>query len=601
MLKKILYTTKKLMFILDNSQKKWGIIVFVLSFLGALMEALGVSVILPLVQLMTQPDILRQDERINKLLQKLNIGDNKELIIFIIVIIILVYVIKNVYLIFLAYVRCKYSCRIQRELSVKMMKFYMRRGYSFFIEHNSSELIRGISASPASVQQVLQNSLKLLSELLTIVTVIITCFAIMDIKLIGTLLALVIICLLSVWAIFKNLTTYYGRKYYEFLEKTTKASYQAFQGIKEVLVMNKQEHFAEQYANAYVGQQKAIVGQNIASESPAYFIEMVCITGLLLYVCFQCLSVDNASVLLPSLSSLAIAGFRILPALGRISSEINLVMFYLPAVQEVYSNFVQVEQYKEEEQESISCEMQKNIKFEHEIDIKGVYWRYFGSEEYVLKDINFKISKGESIAFIGASGAGKTTLADILLGLLMPETGDILVDGQSIYHFKEKWGKLIGFVSQAFYINDDTIRNNIAFGVDEKQIDDNRVWRALEQAQLKEYVEGLEKQLDTNVGERGVRFSGGQRQRLAIARALYESPEVLVLDEATAALDNDTETAVMEAVEHLKGKVTLIIIAHRLSTIRNCDKVYEVKDGKIFYKSKEEVLDVDNRGYKECV
>lgn len=593
MLRKLEDSVKKLMYILDRSQKRWGVVIFFLSILGALMEAMGVSIILPLVQIMIEPDMLMQNAITGEILRGLQIHNAEQMIILIIISIILVYIIKNIFLTFLAYVRCRYACKIQRELSVKMMKFYMQRGYSYFTEHNSSELIRGVSASPASVYQVLQSSLRLLSEVLTVVAIIGMCITIMDIQLVGVIIVLIIICLFSVVFIFKNMTIFFGKKYHEYLAKTTKASYQAFQGIKEVLVMGRQEYFTREYESAYIEQQKATVGQNMASESPGYFIEAVCITGLLLYVFFQCMHTEDTSALLPALSALAVGAFRILPALGRISGGINNVIFYLPAVQDVYNNFMEVEQYADVMQDEKHDKNGDKINFEREIIIQGLDWKYPDSEEYVLKNINLKIPKGESIALIGASGAGKTTLADILLGLLIPEKGDILVDGTSIYHSKEKWGNLIGFVSQAFYINDDTIRNNIAFGVDEKKIEDERVWKALEQAQLIEFVKGLDKQLDTNVGERGVRFSGGQRQRLAIARALYEEPEILVLDEATAALDNETETAVMEAVEHLKGKITLIIIAHRLSTIRNCDKVYEVRDGALRERDKREVLETE--------
>ena len=190
-----------------------------------------------------------------------------------------------------------------------------------------------------------------------------------------------------------------------------------------------------------------------------------------------------------------------------------------------------------------------------------------------------EIKKGDSVAIIGESGSGKTTLADILLGLYKPEEGEVLVDGQEIYLNLKQWAQIISFVPQNVYLLDDTIRENIVFG--QSKADDNRIWDALEQAQLKDFVRNLPEGLDTVVGEAGIRFSGGQRQRIAIARALYSQPDILLLDEATAALDNDTEAAVMEAIDSLKGKKTLIIIAHRLSTIKNCNKVYEVKNGKI--------------------
>ena len=215
-----------------------------------------------------------------------------------------------------------------------------------------------------------------------------------------------------------------------------------------------------------------------------------------------------------------------------------------------------------------------------QIEIRDVVWQYEGTEKKVLKGVNLIIKKGQSVAFIGQSGAGKTTLADIILGLLYPQQGKVLLDGEhDIHQIPTQWSKLIAFVPQTVYLMDDTIRNNVAFGVDEKEIIDEQIWSVLEQAQLKDFVEELPDGLDTLIGERGVRFSGGQRQRIAIARALYTNPDILILDEATSALDNETETAVMEAIERLQGHKTLIIIAHRLTTVKKCDMIYEIKNG----------------------
>lgn len=577
MISKICDSMRKFWYILDKSQKVWGCVVFFLSFIGALVETLGVTLILPLVKVMIAPDELMENEIVAKVAKELHIENSTELVVFIVIAVILVYILKNAFLLFLVYVRTKYSCKVQRELSVKMMRYYMKRGYLFFVQHNTNELQRGINTVPTHIYELIFHVLKMLSDSLTIIAICIF-IARTDITIAAAMAVLIGICLLTVIFGFKNMMRKYGKKYKAFHLKVTQTAYQAFQGIKEVLVMNRQEYFVKEYEDAYIQQQKATVGKTIATESPAYFIEAVCIAGLLAVVCFQCMGMEDMSSLMPKLAAFAVGAFRILPSLGRISSAVNNIIFYFPSLQDMYDNFKEVEEHEKQQIEMVGEDSDEKLEFRHEITIKGIDWKYPNTDKYILRDLNMTIHKGESVAFVGVSGAGKTTLADILLGLLIPEKGDILVDEKSVLHSKEKWGKMIGFVSQAFYLNDDTIRNNIAFGIEKKKIDDEMVWRALEQAQLKETVEMLPKGIDTVVGERGIRFSGGQRQRLAIARALYYNPEILILDEATSALDTDTESAVMEAIEALQGHKTLVIIAHRLTTIRNCDTVYEVKD-----------------------
>ena len=228
--------------------------------------------------------------------------------------------------------------------------------------------------------------------------------------------------------------------------------------------------------------------------------------------------------------------------------------------------------------------------FKKELKVDNVWWKYDDAENAVLKNLSMTIHKGESVGFIGASGAGKTTLADVILGLMRPQEGQVFIDGIDVYTIPKQWSRIIGYVPQVVYLTDESIKNNVAFGIPDNEIDEAMIWNALEQAQLKTFVEQLPEKLETRVGERGVKFSGGQRQRVAIARALYCNPEILVLDEATSALDNETEKAVMESIDALQGKKTLIIVAHRLSTIMNCDSVYEIKDGIACKRDKKDIL-----------
>ena len=315
-------------------------------------------------------------------------------------------------------------------------------------------------------------------------------------------------------------------------------------------------------------------------------------SGLMTLIAVRVLGETDIASMLSQLSVIAVAAFRILPSLGSVLSCVNSIVFNAPCLAASYETIEMVRRLdvREEQEEKIEEEERSHIKFTDELVLSHITFQYPKRQTAVLEDLNMRIRKGTSVAFIGASGAGKTTLADIILNLLEPKEGEILMDGYNIRVLKGQWNKIVGYVPQSVYLTDASIRRNIAFGVEEEKIDDAKVWKALEMAQLKPFVEGLAEQLDTVVGEWGIQFSGGQRQRVAIARALYGEPDILILDEATAALDNETETAVMESIDALQGIKTLIIVAHRLTTIRNCDEIYEIRDGKAVKRSKEEIF-----------
>ena len=288
---------------------------------------------------------------------------------------------------------------------------------------------------------------------------------------------------------------------------------------------------------------------------------------------------------IPQLSVFAVAAFRLMPSVGKINEHYSAMLYSVPSLELIYNDLKSVENLIVK-----SRIVDNDWKFKDTVKVSHVSYHYPDSEENVLKDINLEIKKGTTVAIIGASGAGKTTLIDVLLGLLEPQYGKLYADGMDVEKNLSTWQKEIGYIPQVIYLSDDSIRNNIAFGIEKEKIDDEAIISALRQAQLHEFVQNLPNGLDTFVGDRGVRLSGGQRQRIGIARALYHNPEILVLDEATSALDNETETAVMEAINSLQGLKTMIIIAHRLTTIQNADAIYEVVDGKTVLREKEEVL-----------
>ena len=582
---------KKYNFILTTSHKRWGIVVIIMTLIGAVCETMGVSVILPLVQVMIAPQQLRGNTIAAPVIAYLHLDSDVTLIWAIGASVIGVYLIKNLFLFFLSYVRIKYACKVQRELSVEMIDSYMKRGYVFFLNTSTGELMRGVSSGITNTYTALYQLFRLLAEMLTVVCI---CIFIMstDIVMAVCVIALALVCLLIVVLGCQRWIKRCGEITYKYSALVNTTLLQAFQGIKEILVMRRQRYFIDTYKDNYSKQQKGTIGQIVASESPAYMIEAVCVAGLIVAVCFKAIDADNAATLVPQLASFAVAAFRILPSLGRISNSFNQFMFCVPGINDTYNNFKEVRS-SDADKNGVVLENNKkehgSRKFESKLSIEGITWKYPNTSINVLEDISLEINKGQSIAFIGKSGAGKTTLADIVLGLLIPQKGMVRIDGVDIADIPEERSKMVGFVPQNVNLLDDTVRKNVAFGIEDDKIDDALVWSALEQAQLKDIIEKSEHGLDTMIGERGLRFSGGQRQRFAIARALYTEPDILILDEATSALDTETETAVMESINALQGHKTLIIIAHRLTTIRNCDKIYEIVGGKAVERKYEEI------------
>ena len=591
---------KKYLYILTDGQRRWGIVLLVLTIIGAIFETLGVSIILPLVQVMINPQQLYQYDYIRGLIQFLDIKSDNGLVWLIGIAVISVYVVKNIYLFFLSYVRAKYACKVQRELTVEMMQDYMKRGYLFFINTTTGELLRGMQGSIGSVYEGLYQILKLFAEVFTVFCIVIYVM-ISDLTMAICVAILAVVCLLSVVMGFRKWTQEAGQIVFKYDAIINKILLQAFQGIKEVLVMERQKYFVDTYKEKYTRRQKGIIWKTISMESPAYFIEGMCVAGLIIVVCIKAIGIDDTTSLIPQLAAFAVAAFRILPSLGRISSCCNTFIICIPGINETYENFYAVRENRKANSdtknyiEHTAGPSVDRISEWENLYIKDISWKYPEGEKYVLENVSVRIKKGTSVAFVGASGAGKTTFADIILGLFEPQDGQVCLEQIDIREIKSFWGSLISFVPQNVYLLDDTIKNNIAFGIPEKEIDDEKVLLALEQAQLKEFVKSLSQGVNTQIGESGTRLSGGQRQRIAIARALYNNPDILVLDEATSALDTETETAVMDAIDSLHGKKTLIIIAHRLTTIRNCDVIYKIEDGKAVV-CKYEELTVNDRG-----
>lgn len=571
----------KLSVVLTEKQKKKSIGLIIMILIGALFEMAGVSIIVPLIQVILAPDSLLADPEVSSILKMLGVDDAKGVVLFVGTGTIILYIVKNIYMTFLSWRRVNFAAGVQQELSVNMLNAYMNKGYVYFLNVNTGDVQRGIQNDAEGVYQVLLQGMRIMTEMFSVVCICIL-IIIVDWKMAFCIMSFAMIGFLIVSFTCRRYLQKIGKEYQLYTGIVNGSLIQIIQGMKEITIMHCKEYFASKYKKAFGKRQKVVVGQVVAAESPAFLIEAVCVCGMILVVCISALQNSETTRFISGLGAFAIAAFRILPSTGKITNYLNNFLFYYPSLDSAYENMISLskEIMGSAPNEKYIEEMEEKPAFNMSLVLKNIVWKYPESNHNVLDGLNLEIKKGTSVGLIGASGAGKTTVSDIILGLFEPQKGEILLDGKNIMKISNQWHKIIGYVPQNIFLIDDTVRNNVAFGVEQEKIRDDKVWHALEQAQMKEFVESLTEGLDTQVGDRGIRFSGGQRQRLAIARALYNDPDVLVLDEATSALDTETESAVMEAIDILHKHKTLIIVAHRLSTIQNCDVVYEIVDGK---------------------
>lgn len=572
-------------YIMTKKQKKWSICLFAIIVIGSLCELLGVTAILPFIQSLLNIDELKEKKYISFFINLFKIESDIQIIFCVAFGVMIVYLLKNLYLLWALQLQYKFRYSFQRELSTRVLSTYMKRPYEYFLNINSAQVLRSIEGDVIGVFGIYEYLFKILAEILNIGLISIFLIYTDWIMAIGVLI-IISICFISITLIFRVLLKGVGEKQRNASMQAKKYAYQIVNGIKEINVKKKNDYFIQQYDQAYNEMCNMERKNSFLSGCPEKLIEMSCVIGLLVIVLLRIITGVDIQEFVSKLSVFAISAFRILPAISKLIGYINGIIYQRPALEAAYRQIIEVEQYEKEmaayirNMKAINSKQGELLIFNNEIQVKNICWHYPNSENMVIRNLSLTIKKGEAVGFIGSSGAGKTTLSDIILGLFKPISGGVYVDGIDIYSNAIAWSKLIGYVPQSVYLTDDTIRNNVAFGEDKDIIDDERIWKALEQAQLKEFVRNLPKGLDTIVGERGIRFSGGQRQRIAIARVLYTNCEIIVLDEATSALDNETEKAIMESIDALQKEKTLIIVAHRLSTLKNCDRVFEIADGK---------------------
>ena len=573
------------MVLLDKKQKHKMVLLVFLMLIGAVLETLGVSMILPVMSVVMEENAVQKHAYLQVICDLFHIAydDTRTLMILVMVGLIVIFAVKNVFLFFQQKVQLKFVYTNQFATSRRMMINFMERPYEYYLNADTSVIQRSITSDVNNMYGLILSLLQLVSEGIVFVCLIAVSL-VSDVMMSITVALLLVVVLAIIKWVLKPIMRKAGEENQDYYSGLYKWIDQSVMGIKEIKIANKENYFINEYAKCGEGYVNAVQRYNLYNATPRLLIETVALAGMIFYMMIQLLSGVQVTAILPQLTLLALVAMRLIPCANRINNHLTSISYFEPFFMGVSDNLQ--EEIRDESIEYNAASYQKKVEVQkleirHNIQLKDIVYKYPNTETLIFDRANMEIPIGKSVGIVGTSGAGKTTIVDILLGLLQIQSGEILADGVEVREHYQSFLKDIGYIPQTIFMIDSTIRKNVAFGVADEDIDDAKVWRALQEAQLDEFVRGLPDGLDTSIGERGIRISGGQRQRIGIARALFEDPEVLVLDEATSALDNETEAAIMESINMLHGKKTLIIIAHRLQTIEKCDMVYRVEKGQV--------------------
>lgn len=584
-MKKITLFTK-IRAIFDRKQK-WQLIgLGCMIFIGGILETLGVSGMIPVVTAIVDPETLveyvNKYEILGNICRVLHIDVNMtgSITSALIIALILVFVIKNIYILFLTYRQNTFITQTRNKMISRVMAEFLNRPYEQYLGADIPTVFRITDSDIPQTFSLILAMLQLASEIV-VSGLIFMVLLMQDVALTLFILAVFGVMTLLILKILKPKLNKIGAQNQAIQSRIAKWRLQAIYGLKDVKVLNREEFFVRNYYET--GKVGANVARNYAvlNNTPRLLIETMFIISVLSFIMVYVNGGGDISVMMTTLTTFAVAAMRVLPSVNRINTYITEIAYTQPSLDFVYQNLQEGMKTDAMLAERRANAQADKLKLEDKIELNRISFHYPDSDKNIFTDAHMVIPKGKSVGIIGASGAGKSTVVDVLLGLLHAQEGEITCDGVNIFKNYESWLAQIGYIPQSIYLIDESIRENIAFGIDADRVDEGRIWEVLKEAQLKEFVEELPEGLDTTIGDRGVRLSGGQRQRIGIARALYHDPEILVFDEATSALDNETEAAVMEAVNSFHGKKTMVIIAHRLNTIEKCDIIYKVEEEKL--------------------
>ena len=570
---------ERLSYLLNARDKRNAAILFALTWVGALLEVVGVGAIPAFVGVISMPDKLLEFGPVRAAYDALGLTSVDQMVVWAALALIVIFVLKNVYLGFLAYITARYNSNRRVSISNRLFKAYLRSPYTFHLQRNTAVLLRNTNSESGSViSGVLSPVLSLAQEAITLLMIFVLLVVVEPVVTLVVFGVMGTITVLFYRATRAKISDYAAEAQHH-RRLSVQAVQQGLGGFKDARILGREGFFLESYRESTWFQAEADRFKAVISALPRLFLETIAVVAILGVSALLVAQDRPVEAIIPTLTLLGVAVVRLMPSFQKISANINALKWGEKALDAVHGDLVELDEMEAE----VRARRQSGapLPFEDGIRFDGVSYRYPEQEGEALQDVTLEIPKGAAVGFVGPSGAGKTTVVDVLLGLLDPTEGRVLVDGQDVQGRMARWQRKIGYIPQSIYLTDDTVRANVAFGMDDDEIDDAQVWAALDAAQLREMVEGLPEGIDTKVGERGVRMSGGQRQRVGIARALYHNPEVLVMDEATSALDNQTERQFVEALESLQGSHTLVVIAHRLSTVRNCDQLFMLDRGRL--------------------
>ena len=549
------------------------------------LETLSVGMVIPAVGILLQPDYLAQFAWLDCILPSQGYPNREQVVIIGLVLLAGIFTIKNIFLFFQVLYQGTFVYSAQREVAANLFQHYLSKPYSFHLQTNSSILIRNLTIEiNAYCQYVLMPILNLTSEVLVVIALLVMLILVEPVATLclGS-------CLLVVALIFHRFTdsnvSRWGEARQAADEEKIKYLQQGFGGIKQIMLSQSLDYFLHLFQRPNIVSGLMTKKEYIFQYLPKQFIEILAIVGLVGVCVFMVLQGRTSLEVMAMLGLLATAGFRLIPSFSRILRNLQSIRFGWVSV-EVLAKEMSRNGNKPENRMPFDAKKNDDLSFNHDLRLRDISFRYEQNGKELLREINFEVKKGECIGIVGESGAGKSTLTNLLLGLVSPSKGAFEVDGHEIKSAKiQPWQRMIGYVPQEIYLLDDTISRNIAFGVNDTDIDHSQIRKVIEKAGIQKFIDSFDDGLNTKIGERGVRISGGQRQRIGIGRALYQNPQVLILDEATSSLDSKTEQEILNELRKIRGKVTMILVAHRQSTLQFCDKIFKIESGRLVVES----------------